>query len=123
LNSNELIDTIIDLADEYKATEVKVLQVTGLCSFTDYFILMNGQSTTQIQSLSEALVQRMKKSGRKPQSTEGMQSGEWVLLDFGDVVAHIFTPEKREYYNLEALWQEAPVLFPKADDEETPAAE
>lgn len=117
MNTEELIENIIELADEYKAEDVKILKVTGICSFTDYFILMSGQSTTQIQSLSEALVHRTKKAGRKPQAAEGMQTGDWVLLDFGDAVVHIFTPEKREYYALEALWSEAPVIYPEPQDD------
>lgn len=113
MNTDELIKKIIELADEFNATDLKVLQVTGLCSFTDYFILLTGQSTIQIQSFSEALLNRAKKSGRKPQAAEGMQVGDWVLLDFGDAVVHVFTPEKRDYYALESLWSEAPVIYPE----------
>lgn len=123
METDQLIEHMIELADEYMATDLKILQVTGLCSFTDYFILLSDQSSTQIQALSDAILRVAKKAGRKPQSAEGVQAGDWVLLDFGDAVIHIFTPEKREYYNLEGLWEEAPVVYPKDEAAETTEAE
>lgn len=123
MDTDQLMEHVIALADEYKATDLKILKVTGLCSFTDYFILLSGQSSTQIQALSDAILRVTKKAGRKPQSAEGVQAGDWVLLDFGDAVVHLFTPEKRAYYNLEGLWEEAPVVYPKDDAAEAAEAE
>ena len=83
-------------------------QVTLLA---DYYILCDGSSKRQIDAISDALVQDLNKCGSQKVMKEGTAQSGWVLLDFGSVIVHVFSPEKRAYYQLEALWQEAPIVM------------
>lgn len=77
-------------------------------AITDYFIICTGTSDRHVQSLAESVMEEMKKVGERPISKEGLQAGQWVLLDFVNVVVHIFQQEMRDFYRLEALWGDAP---------------
>jgi ribosome-associated protein len=90
-----------------------VLDLQGISSFTDFFIICTGSSGKQIQAISDEVALQMKKRGELPLSVEGYKSAEWVLTDFGDVVVHVLTPKARAYYDLERLWREGkPVEIP-----------
>jgi ribosome-associated protein len=81
-------------------------------SFTDYFVFCNGSSDRQLKSLQESVLESVKKEFRAtPWSKEGSGEAEWILLDYGDVIVHLFSPEKRAFYDLEGLWQEGKVLL------------
>lgn len=112
LSTEELLKLIIDTSEEFKAVDLKVLQVDHICDFADYFVIMSGTSTTQVQSLAEELHYRSKHADRHSIGEEGMASAEWCLLDFGDIVVHVFLPAKREHYDLENLWADALVIYP-----------
>lgn len=112
-----LVDLVIDTAEEFKAADLRALHVTDICSFADYFIIMTGTSSTHIKSITEEIMYRCKKNGRKPSDIEGIAAAEWTLLDFGDVLVHVFSNEKRAFYNLEALWEEAEQTYPPVDAE------
>ncbi len=115
METNDLLHLIVDTAEEFKASDLTVLGVSKVCGFADYFVIMTGHSITQIQSLTEELGSRAKHAGRQPFSTEGLRAGEWCLLDFGDIVVHVFHPRKRAYYDLEGFWCEAEVVRRDAD--------
>ena len=115
METNALLAKILDTAAEFKADDVKVLEISGLCDFTDYFVIMTGTSSVHIQSLAEELIYRCKHAGHRPDDVEGLTQGEWVLLDFGDIVVHVFNREKRNFYDLEGLWAEAPRVALPAD--------
>jgi len=91
-----------------KAEDVVVLDVRGLASFTDYFVIMSGRSTRHVQGLAEAIEGELSAKRVNSKHSEGLREGMWVLLDFGDVVVHIFYHEKRNFYDLEGLWHDAP---------------
>lgn len=76
-------------------------------SFADYFVICTGANARQIQAVADEITQRLKKHGEHPASLEGYRNAEWVLIDYGDVVIHIFTPKARVYYDLERLWRDA----------------
>jgi ribosome-associated protein len=84
-----------------------VLDLTGITSFTDYFVLCTGTNQRQIQAISDAIWQELKLQGEFPISVEGYKDGEWVLVDYGDFVVHVFSPRARTYYDLERLWRNA----------------
>lgn len=90
-----------------KATDLKVLDLTGITSFTDYFLVCTGANQRQIQAISDEIGQKLKERGEYPISVEGYKDGEWVLVDYGDFVVHIFSPRARAYYDLERLWRNA----------------
>ena len=94
-------------AESKKATDLRVLDLTGITSFTDYFVLCTGANQRQIQAISDAIGQELKQQGEFPISVEGYKDGEWVLVDYGDFVVHIFSPRARTYYDLERLWRNA----------------
>jgi len=96
------------IALDTKAEDVVVLDVRGLASFTDYFVIMSGRSTRHVQGLAEAIEGELSAKRVNSKHSEGLREGMWVLLDFGDVVVHIFYHEKRGFYDLEGLWHDAP---------------
>ncbi len=94
-------------AESKKATDIRILDLTGITSFTDYFVICTGANARQIQAISDEIGLQMKKHGELPISVEGYQQAEWVLADYGDLLVHIFSPKSREYYDLERLWRNA----------------
>jgi ribosome-associated protein len=95
------------VALDAKAEDLVILDVQGISSFTDYFVIMNGRSTRHVQGLAEAIEGQFRTKRIKASRAEGLQEGMWVLLDFEDVLIHIFYYEQREFYNLEGLWHDA----------------
>ena len=113
--------TAVRAAEEKKAQDIKVLDLTDVSSFTDYFVICTGSSAKQNQAISDEVAIRLKKNGELPLSVEGYTQAEWVLSDYGDLVVHALTPKARSYYDLERLWREAkPVEIP-AEEPPPPA--
>jgi ribosome-associated protein len=96
------------LALERKADDVIGLDLKGISTATDYFLLATGRSDIQVQAIAEHLIDELKKDSIRPSHVEGLQEGRWVLVDYFDFVVHIFHPTTREYYQLETLWGDAP---------------
>lgn len=97
-------------ADERKASDVTVLDLRGLSTLVDFFVLGGGQSTPQVRAIADHVEERLDRAGAPRPRREGGDSARWILLDYGDVVVHILHHADREYYRLEALWEEAPRL-------------
>ena len=93
-----------------RAVDVVVLDVQSLSSVTDYFLVCSGRSTTHVQSISDAIVGELKGLGVRPQHAEGVADSGWILLDYGDLLVHVFLEDTRLYYALERLWGDAPTL-------------
>lgn len=111
----ELRDAILAAQDK-KASNVTLLDLTGLGAFTNYFLLCSGYSSRQVASIGEEIEQRLSKRGLHLQHREGRGESEWVLLDYGSFLVHIFTERARQYYDLERLWRSATrIEFPDAD--------
>jgi ribosome-associated protein len=91
-----------------KARDLTILNVREVSSFTDYFVICSGGSDRQVQALADAIREDMKKAGIIPLGVEGERVGKWILLDYADVIVHIFYESVREFYNLEQLWPDAP---------------
>ncbi len=104
----ELATICSQVALDTKAENLLVLDVRGISSFTDYFVIMSGRSTRHVQGLSQAIEAELRSKRVSSQHSEGLQEGHWVLLDFGDLVTHVFYKEKRDFYDLEGLWHDAP---------------
>ncbi len=100
-------------AADRKAGDLRVLDVRGLSSFTDYFLIASGSSDRRVQSIAEAVVEAMKERGIRPLGVEGVREGRWALIDFGEWVVHVFYEDLRAFYDLEGLWFDArPVEIP-----------
>lgn len=91
-----------------KAYDLLLLDVHELTSLADYFLICTGRSDTQVQAIAESIREGLAGLGRRPRMMEGVSSGQWVLIDYGDVVVHIFLESVREFYDLERLWARAP---------------
>ncbi|MDZ7642623.1 MAG: ribosome silencing factor [Desulfurivibrio sp.] len=103
----ELARLAVNAGLDKKAQEPVILDVRGICSFADYFVIMSGRSSRHVQSLAQAVDEALSPKRLKSGDTEGLGEGHWVLLDFDDLVVHIFYRDDREFYDLEGLWHDA----------------
>ena len=94
-------------AESKKATDIRVMDLTGITSFADYFVICTGANARNVQAIADEVELRLKQSGELPLSLEGYNQAEWILADYGDFLVHIFSPKSRAYYDLERLWRNA----------------
>lgn len=107
-NSYSLALTIAHAGDDRKAGEITLLKVDQVSYLTDYFVLMTGYSRAQIRAICDSIEDKVNQDHkRQPLRMEGKSDASWILLDYGDVIVHIFLPSEREFYNLEAFWSHA----------------
>ncbi|MBA2740820.1 MAG: ribosome silencing factor [Actinobacteria bacterium] len=109
LNPLEQARETAALCQEKLATDVTILDMQGVCDFTDYFVIASGRNTRQTKAVYDEVAQVLKKDhALLPRSTAGVREGDWIVADFLDVVLHLFTPETRSFYRLEELWDDVP---------------
>lgn len=101
----------VEAAAEHKGQDLVVLDLRELASFTDYMLICSGRSERQVQAISEAIGERLLGERVEPLHTEGTDGSTWILIDYVDFLVHVFTPETREFYQLERLWRDAPLLM------------
>ena len=104
---DEFVVAALRAADDKKALDLVLLDVSEVSSFTEYFLIATGTNPKQVQAISDEVVERLKKGGRRPARVEGYRGAEWVLLDYGDFVFHVFEEKARRFYDLERLWRDA----------------
>ena len=97
---------VVEAARSKKAFRIRMLDVSGIASFTDTFAFMSGGSDRQNRAIADAIEESMKLSGERVLCTEGSQNGAWILLDYGDLIVHVMDEETRRHYNLEGLWSQ-----------------
>jgi len=97
----------VEAAESKQAKEIKVLDLREITTFADFFLIASGSNARQIQAIADEIETQLKQLGEYPHSVEGYQNAEWVLLDYGDYLIHIFTEKARQYYDLERLWRDA----------------
>jgi len=100
------VETAVEAALDKKAIDLIVLDLTGICSFTDRFLICSGGSKPQTQAIADNIAVTLREAGIRPAHIEGEAEGSWILMDYVDFVVHIFTPETREFYDLERLWRQ-----------------
>ena len=108
--SSAVVSQVLDALLDRKAVDPVVLDLRGLFAATDYFIIVSGTSDAHVRGMAEYLVGALAPSGIEPHHVEGLAQGRWVLLDYVDFVVHVFHPELRDFYQLERLWGDAPVV-------------
>lgn len=108
LETEDAVTIAADAAGERKATDLVVLDLRKAASFTEYFLICTGASTRQVQAISNAVEETLLKNGKRPLHIEGYSSAEWILLDYGDFIVHVFGSASRRFYDLERLWRDAP---------------
>lgn len=107
--ARQTADLIVEAAKKHKAFDLVLLKLSDLTSLTDYFFICSCRSSRQVQAVAEDIILKVKKEGKKRSlGVEGMNQGQWVLIDYGDVIAHVFYEPVRQMYDLESLWNEAP---------------
>ncbi len=104
MNTNELLNAVLNDLSDLKAVHVTPLDVRHITSITDYMVIASGTSSRHVRSIADNLIHKMKERTIQPFGIEGDTDDEWVLVDFGDVVVHIMQPRTRDFYNLEKLW-------------------
>jgi ribosome-associated protein len=115
-DSAALAELIAEIASDKKAIDIRVIDLRGIVSYTDFFVICSGNTERQAKAIHDGILEELKKGGKTdatrermlPRRTEGDREARWILMDYWDVVVHIFTPDAREYYRLENLWGEAP---------------
>lgn len=100
----ELLQLITDSMEDVKAMDIQTHHVESITSITDYMVIASGRSARQVKAIADKITEKAKQEGHKPLGVEGEQQAEWILIDFGDVIAHIMQPPTRAYYQLEKLW-------------------
>lgn len=103
---NNALKTIVKALDEKKAVDVRVLKIDAITSLADCFVICSGTSTTHVKTLADECEVATDKIGYAVRNREGMDSGSWILLDYGDVIVHIYNKDTRNYYSLEKLWKD-----------------
>lgn len=108
LKTEKFLETIVTAAEDKKAGDIAILKVADICYLTDYFLIITGYSTTQVRAIENAIEAAMELEWQQsPRQVEGKNEGSWILMDYGDIIVHIFLPKEREFYNLEAFWGHA----------------
>lgn len=105
LTSTELQQLVVKTLEEFKAQDIKSIDVSGLNPLTDQFVIASGSSTRHVKSMAQKLVQVAKAAGNQPLGIEGERESKWILVDLNDVIVHIMLPQTRAFYNLEKLWE------------------
>lgn len=108
VDSQARVREAVAAAEDRKAIDLRVLHLEKISDFTDYFLICSGTSERQVQAIADAVQERMREERVRPLHVEGYSRGQWVLLDYGDFVVHIFQEEPRRFYSLERLWGDAP---------------
>lgn len=103
---NELLQKIVKILDNKKGINIKYMEIKDVTTIADYFVITSGTSSTHIKSLADNVEYELKKDGIYLNKIEGYETGTWILMDYGDVVVHIFTEKERENYKIEELWEQ-----------------
>jgi ribosome-associated protein len=103
----DVVQAAVRWALEKQALQPVLLNVQGLCTYTDFLLILGGRSTRQVAAVAESILQGMKQDGFRTIGTEGLDESRWVLMDYGELVVHVFLDELRDFYDLESLWIDA----------------
>lgn len=106
MNSKEIAKNAFLYLDEKKAIDIKIIDISKISVIADYFIICGGSNSRQVKALAENVEEKLGKAGVIPKSTEGYQNANWILLDYQDVIIHIFNQEERLFYDLERIWSD-----------------
>ena len=110
MDSKEIMTLAVEYADNKKAEDIKVLDIRDLTTMADYFVICQGNSSTQIKAIADEVEEKLSDAGVKPFGREGLNTAYWILMDYSDVIVHIFNKESRDFYGIEHLWADAKVI-------------
>jgi iojap-related protein len=106
-NPLEIAQCIADVMEDKKAEDIVILEIKDLTVIADYFVICTGKNATHVSSICDSIQEKMEENGIKVGHIEGLRSNNWILMDYGSVVAHIFSPADRGFYNLDRIWADA----------------
>lgn len=112
--SSELAKLAIAALEDKKAEDIRIIDIGEVSVLADYFIIASGNNRTQVQAMADEVEQRLGRAGAAPRQVEGYQSANWVLLDFGDVIIHLFDTQNRLFYDLERIWKDGTQIDPES---------
>ena len=115
-NRPSLLTVAIESLEKFKAQDIIKIDLSGKTSIADFMLIASGTSSRQIRAMAENTVTMIKKNAKVSVNVEGLNQGDWVLIDSGDIIIHLFRPEVREFYNLEKMWQISPIQDTKTDN-------
>ena len=108
--TNINLKTIVDALEDKKAEDIRIIDISEVSTIADYFVITHGTNRSQIQALSDNVEERLAASGTRPKNIEGYNSANWILLDYGDILVHIFDKESRGFYDLERMWRDGKMV-------------
>ena len=109
----EMADIAVKALEEKKAIDIKIIDIAHISTLADYFIIASGSNRSQVQAMADAVDESLGKRGIHAKSTEGYQNATWILLDYGDIVVHLFDEENRLFYDLERIWRDGKLISPE----------
>ena len=110
IDTKEILKLAVQAMEEKKGEQIKVLDISKVSVVADYFVIVNGNNQNQVQAISEEIQSKLTKEGIEPKHIEGIRHSDWVLLDYSDIVIHIFNKEDRLFYDLERIWKDGIVV-------------
>ena len=116
----EMADIAVKALEEKKAIDIKIIDIAHISTLADYFIIASGSNRSQVQAMADAVDESLGKRGIHAKSTEGYQNANWILLDYGDIVVHLFDEENRLFYDLERIWRDGKLISPENLEEKGP---
>lgn len=110
MNSKEIARLACEAMEDKKAQDIKIINIEQVSTLADYFIIASGSNRNQVQAMSDNVEEKLGRAGYEPKSIEGFQSADWVLMDYIDVIVHVFSRESRDFYDLERIWRDGKVV-------------
>ncbi len=105
-NSKEMVKIAVDALEDRKGEDVRVIDISEISTLADFFIIAGGSNINQVQAMADAVQEKLGREGYMTKNVEGYDSGNWILLDFGDIIVHVFDNENRLFYDLERIWRD-----------------
>ena len=109
-NQSSIANIVGKAAEDKKALDIKIMNVSNVSPLTDYFVVCSGNSMVQVKAIADEIEDRMDEAGYTLNHREGYNNAKWILLDYGDVIVHVFYKEERDFYNIERLWADAEIV-------------
>ena len=108
--STDMVKLAVAALEDKKAEDIQILDISKISTIADYFIIASGSNRIQVQAMSDNVEEKLGRAGYEPKSIEGFQSADWVLMDYIDVIVHVFSRESRDFYDLERIWRDGKVV-------------
>jgi ribosome-associated protein len=113
MNSKELAKLVVAALEDKKAEDIKIIDIQGVSVIADYFIIANGSNQNQLEAMKDAVDEQLYKAGYHLKQLEGNRSSTWILMDYGDIIVHLFSKEDRLFYDLEKIWIDGTIVTPE----------